>query len=128
MNTSLLSVPTLFIALSMLLISIGGSFALHLMVKKEIVEFDINHTIVSFEQDIAKSNLSDAKRDREIQRFTRTLDKIVLQYAEDNNVTILVSPAIISGAEDVTTEIQQALLDDLQAQIAAKRGLQGASG
>ncbi|MCL1064294.1 type-F conjugative transfer system protein TrbI [Shewanella benthica] len=120
MNTSLLTTPTLFIVLSVLLISIGASFTLHLMVK-EIVEFDINDTITRFEQDIANSTLSDEKRKAEIQRFTRTLDSVVEQYAKDNNVTVLVSPAIVSGAEDATAEIQQALLNALQAQIDAKQ-------
>ena len=121
MNTPLLTTPTLLIMLSVLLISIGSSFTAHILLTSKIVEFDINHTISTFEQDIANSTLSDEKREAEIQRFTRTLDRVVKQYAKDNNVTVLVSPAIVSGAEDVTTEIQQALLDDLQTQIAAKR-------
>ena len=127
MNTPLLTTPTLLIMLSVLLISIGGSFTAHVLLASKIVEFDINHTIVSFEQDIANSTLSDEKREAEIQRFTRTLDRVVKQYAKDNNVTVLVSPAIVSGAEDATTEIQQALLDALQAQIDAKQRLPHAS-
>ena len=127
MNAPLLTTPTWLIMLSVLLISIGGSFTAHALFAQKIVEFDINHTIVSFEQDIANSTLSDEKREAEIQRFTRTLDRVVKQYAKDNNVTVLVSPAIVSGAEDATTEIQQALLDALQAQIDAKQRLPHAS-
>ena len=127
MNTPLLTTPTLLIMLSALLISIGGSFTAHILLTSKIVEFDINHTISTFEQDIANSALSDEKREAEIQRFTRTLDRVVKQYAKDNNVTVLVSPAIVSGAEDATTEIQQALLDALQAQIDAKQRLPHAS-
>lgn len=128
MNTPLLTTPTLLLTLSVLLISVGGSFAAHLFFTQEIVEFDINHTITAFEQDIAQSHLSDEKRDSEIQRFTRTLDRVVKQYAEDNNVTVFVSPAIVSGAEDATSEIQQALLEALQAQIEAKQRSPHASG
>lgn len=121
MSTPLFTHTTLPLTLFALLIGINAAFTVQRLLDKEIVEFDMNHTITTFEQDIAKSHLSDAQREVEIQRFTRTLDNVVKQYALDNKVTILVSPAIVSGARDVTANIQHALLDALHAQNEAKQ-------
>lgn len=89
-----------------------------------IVEFDINDTITTFEYNIAQSPLTEVKRSTEIVRFTQTLDEVVEQYARENKVTVLVSPAIVSGATDATADIQQALLQALQAQNDTQRDKQ----
>ena len=81
-----------------------------------IVEFDINDTISTFEYNIAQTELTEEKREKEIKRFTDTLDKVVDEYAAKNRVVVLVSPAVVSGAKDATVDIQQALLAALKAQ------------
>jgi conjugal transfer pilin signal peptidase TrbI len=86
-----------------------------------VVEYDMNDTIVNFHQSISQSELSEALREKEIARFTQTLEEVVNDYANDNHLVILVSPAVISGAVDVTEDIQRLLLQALQAQNAAKR-------
>jgi conjugal transfer pilin signal peptidase TrbI len=86
-----------------------------------LVEYDMNDTIVNFHQSIGQSELSDEQRDKEIARFTQTLDDVVRDYANSHHVVILVSPAVVSGAVDVTKDIQNSLLQALQAQNTAKR-------
>lgn len=86
-----------------------------------VVEYDINETVASFHQSIGQSDLTEEQREQEINRFTQTLDDVVREYAVDNHVVVLVSPAVVSGAVNVTKEIQQSLLQTLQAQNIAKR-------
>lgn len=86
-----------------------------------VVEYDINETVASFHQSIGQSDLTEEQREQEINRFTQTLDDVVREYAVDNHVVVLVSPAVVSGAVNVTKEIQQSLLQTLQAQNMAKR-------
>ena len=120
MNLSPLNRMFLPLTLCACLLSISVTFAVH-HTKKEIVEFDINDTIATFQQNLTESQLSDEKRDSEIQRFTQTLEKVVKQYAVEHNVIVLVSPAIVSGAENVTQDIQLALLAALKHQIDIKQ-------
>lgn len=120
MNLSSLNRMFLPLILCACLLSIGATFAAH-HAKKEIVEFDINDTIATFQQNLTESQLSDEKRDSEIQRFTQTLEEVVKQYAAEHNVIVLVSPAIVSGAENVTQDIQLALLAALKHQMDVKQ-------
>lgn len=86
-----------------------------------IVEYDINETVARFHESIGKSELTDEQREQEITRFSQTLDEVVREYARNNHVVIFVSPAIVSGAVNASQEIEQLLLQALQAQNEAKR-------
>lgn len=103
------------------LVLLGVIIALWMTRKPSIVEYDINETVASFHQSIGQSELSEEQREKEITRFTQTLDEVVHQYAIENHVVVLVSPAVVSGAVNVTQEIQQSLLNTLQAQNKANR-------
>lgn len=95
--------------------------ALWMTREPSIVEYDINETVVSFHHSIGQSDLTDTQREKEIARFTQTLDDVVREFAHDNHVVVLVSPAVVSGTKNVTKDIQQLLLQTLHAQNAAKR-------
>ncbi|MCS6237560.1 TrbI F-type domain-containing protein [Shewanella baltica] len=103
------------------LVTLGVMITLWVTREPRVVEYDINETVASFHQSIGQSELSDEQREKEITRFTQTLDDVVREYALDNHVVVLVSPAVVSGAVNVTQEIQQSLLHTLQAQNKANR-------
>ncbi|MCU8085344.1 type-F conjugative transfer system protein TrbI [Shewanella sp. SM23] len=103
------------------LVTLGVMITLWVTREPSVVEYDINETVASFHQSIGQSELSDEQREKEITRFTQTLDDVVQQYAIDNHVVVLVSPAVVSGAVNITQEIQQSLLQTLQAQNKANR-------
>lgn len=104
-----------------LILTVG--FALFLPVTRQpsIVEYDMNETVARFHESIGQSELTDDQRAQEIARFSQTLDDVVREYATNNHVVIFVSPAIVSGAVNATQEIEQLLLQALQAQNDAKR-------
>lgn len=104
-----------------LILTVG--FALFLPVTRQpsIVEYDMNETVARFHESIGQSELTDDQRAQEIARFSQTLDDVVREYARNNHVVIFVSPAIVSGAVNATQEIEQLLLQALQAQNDAKR-------
>ncbi|WP_299569603.1 TrbI F-type domain-containing protein [uncultured Shewanella sp.] len=114
MNTSTFHLTTLLLFLFALLVSITVSLCTQFLFHAEIVEFDINGTITTFKQNLSQSQLSDEKRISEIKRFTQTLDKTVTQYAIEHHV-VVVSDAVVSGAPNVTQEIQKQLFDNLKA-------------
>lgn len=104
-----------------LILTVG--FALFSPVTRQpsIVEYDMNETVARFHESIGQSELTDDQRAHEIARFSQTLDDVVREYARNNHVVIFVSPAIVSGAVNATQEIEQLLLQALQAQNDAKR-------
>lgn len=104
-----------------LILTVG--FALFSPVTRQpsIVEYDMNETVARFHESIGQSELTDDQRAQEIARFSQTLDDVVREYATNNHVVIFVSPAIVSGAVNATQEIEQLLLQALQAQNDAKR-------
>ncbi|MCG9966039.1 TrbI F-type domain-containing protein [Shewanella cutis] len=104
-----------------LILTVG--FALFSPVTRQpsIVEYDMNETVARFHESIGQSELTDDQRAQEIARFSQTLDDVVREYATNNHVVVFVSPAIVSGAVNATQEIEQLLLQALQAQNDAKR-------
>ena len=77
---------------------------------KTLVQFDLKGTISIFENDIAKRQLTMEQQNDIITRFTQQLDITLDTYSSEHNLVILVSPAVITGLDDVTVPIQEALL------------------
>ena len=78
-----------------------------------LVQMDMNATLTAFEQDIQQRDLNPAQQKGHIARFTAALDTVLRTYSLDNNVVIVVSPAVISGAPDITRTIQQETINAL---------------
>ncbi|WP_299006906.1 TrbI F-type domain-containing protein [uncultured Shewanella sp.] len=76
---------------------------------KTLVQFDLKGTISTFESDIAKRQLTIEQQNVIIKRFTQQLDITLDSYSDEHNLVILVSPAVITGLDDVTASIQEAL-------------------
>lgn len=110
-----------FILGAALILAVGLTLFLPVTRQPSIVEYDINETVARFHESIGKSELTDEQREQEITRFSQTLDEVVREYARNNHVVIFVSPAIVSGAVNASQEIEQLLLQALQAQNEAKR-------
>ena len=74
--------------------------------KPQFIAFDIKGTTDSFLQQLQQSNLDDAEKSKRVKRFEQSLQSIIDDYKQEN-VIVLVKPAVISNVPDKTNEIKR---------------------
>lgn len=71
-----------------------------------VVAFDMKKTLDSFMDSVSQKPLSEAQSKALSDRFNAALEQSLAGYQKTNHVLILVSPAVVQGAPDVTRKIQ----------------------
>ncbi len=71
-----------------------------------VVAFDMKKTLDSFMDSVSQKPLSEAQSKALSDRFNAALEQSLADYQNKNHVLILVSPAVVQGAPDVTLKIQ----------------------
>lgn len=71
-----------------------------------VVAFDMKKTLDSFMDSVSQKPLSEAQSKALSDRFNAALEQSLADYQKTNHVLILVSPAVVQGAPDVTRKIQ----------------------
>lgn len=71
-----------------------------------VVAFDMKKTLDSFMDSVSQKQLSEAQSKALSERFNDALEQSLADYQNKNHVLILVSPAVVQGAPDVTRKIQ----------------------
>lgn len=71
------------------------------------VAFDMKRTVDAFFGSASQKKLSEEQTKALSNRFNTALEGSLLTYQQRHHVLILVSPAIVQGAPDVTRDIQQ---------------------
>lgn len=79
------------------------------------VSFDMKQTLEAFYQSAAKQSLPTEQSKILSDRFTDALHTSLTDYQARKNVIILVAPAVVGGAKDVTREIQHDVARRMQA-------------
>lgn len=82
------------------------------------VTFDMSGTVQQFQQQMAsqfsaEQPLSDGQIAEATQHFQQALSDSLSDYQHTHHALILVTPAVVMGAEDITVEIQQAIADKM---------------
>lgn len=72
-----------------------------------VVTFGMKATVDAFFDRASQKSLSEAQSEQLAARFTQTLNATLNAYQQQHQVIILVSPAVVTGAPDITAEIQQ---------------------
>lgn len=72
-----------------------------------VVVFDMKQTVDTFFDGAMKQKLTEEQSKALSDRFTRSLDASLKSYQQSRNALILVAPAVVQGAKDVTLEIQR---------------------
>ena len=72
----------------------------------EVVAFDMKKTLDSFMDSVSQKQLTEAQSKALSDRFNDALEKSLAEYQQQHHVVILVSPAVVQGAPDVTRNIQ----------------------
>ncbi|WP_434670917.1 type-F conjugative transfer system protein TrbI (plasmid) [Klebsiella sp. B345] len=71
-----------------------------------VVAFDMKKTLDSFMDSVSQKQLSEAQSKALSERFNSALEQSLADYQQQHHVLILVSPAVVQGASDVTRTIQ----------------------
>lgn len=71
-----------------------------------VVAFDMKKTLDSFMDSVSQKPLTEAQSKALSDRFNDALEKSLTDYQQQHHVLILVSPAVVQGASDVTRTIQ----------------------
>lgn len=71
-----------------------------------VVAFDMKKTLDSFMDSVSQKPLTEAQSKVLSDRFNDALEKSLADYQQQHHVLILVSPAVVQGASDVTRTIQ----------------------
>ena len=71
-----------------------------------VVAFDMKKTLDSFMDSVSQKQLTAAQSKALSDRFNDALEKSLAEYQQQHHVVILVSPAVVQGAPDVTRNIQ----------------------
>ncbi|MGE0968602.1 type-F conjugative transfer system protein TrbI (plasmid) [Klebsiella sp. WOUb02] len=79
-----------------------------------VVAFDMKKTLDAFMDDVSRKSLTQAQSKALSERFNGALEQSLAAYQQDNHVVILVSPAVVQGAPDVTRKIQTAIARRMQ--------------
>lgn len=97
-----------------LVTNIAVSRVLQSYATPRLVAFDMKGTLDRFMDDASKKTLSPAQSKSLSDRFNRTLETVLADYQQNNHVVILVSPAVVQGAPDVTLKIQTEIARRMQ--------------
>ena len=71
-----------------------------------VVAFDMKKTLDNFMDSVSQKPLTEAQSKVLSDRFNEALEKSLADYQQQHHVLILVSPAVVQGASDVTRPIQ----------------------
>ncbi|HHB8834916.1 TPA: type-F conjugative transfer system protein TrbI [Klebsiella pneumoniae] len=71
-----------------------------------VVAFDMKKTLDSFMDSVSQKQLTEAQSKALSDRFNDALEKSLAEYQQQHHVVILISPAVVQGAPDVTRNIQ----------------------
>lgn len=71
-----------------------------------VVAFDMKTTLDSFMDRVSQKQLTEAQSKALSDRFNDALEQSLADYQRQQHVLILVSPAVVQGAPDVTRKIQ----------------------
>lgn len=80
-----------------------------------VVRFDMKQTMASFYLSAAKQSLTPARSEALSARFTEALQASLRDYQRRHHVIILVAPAVVEGAPDVTPALQRDIARRMQA-------------
>lgn len=71
-----------------------------------VVQFDMKGTVDLFNQQAAQQQTDSASLQQLSAKFGESMAAALTQYQQANHAVILVSPAVIGGAQDITVQIR----------------------
>lgn len=107
-------VPVALVASCMLALNAAVSLLIVQFNAPQVVAFDMKGTLDAFMDQSAKRALSPEAAGALSSRFTRAVDASLRAWQADNHALILVAPAVVSGAPDITADVQQMIAERMR--------------
>ncbi|TDN51494.1 type-F conjugative transfer system protein TrbI [Scandinavium goeteborgense] len=101
----------LLVACCILCINAGITSLLLYWKTPETVTFDMKGTLDRFTAQLDSQALSEDQIKTLTARFTTALDHALKNWQQSHDALILVQPAVVSGAKDITSDIQADIAD-----------------
>lgn len=101
-------------ALLLLGLNAGVSMLVSASYQQETVEFDIKGTIDTFKQQSSQAQLTKETAEVLTRRFSSALESSLNAWKQKHGGVILVKGAVVSGAHDITPEIQSEIARQMQ--------------
>lgn len=79
-----------------------------------VVAFDMKKTLDSFMDSVSRKQLTESRSKALSDRFNDALEKSLDDWQRRNHVLILVAPAVVNGAPDITLSIQRDIARRMQ--------------
>lgn len=79
-----------------------------------VVAFNMKNTLDSFMDSVSRKQLTESQSKALSDRFNDALEKSLDDWQRRNHVLILVSPAVVNGAPDITLSIQRDIAKRMQ--------------
>ncbi|PEH74464.1 type-F conjugative transfer system protein TrbI (plasmid) [Edwardsiella hoshinae] len=92
---------------SLLLVNAAISWGICHYSAPRAVAFDMKQTVDAFFDSASQKKLSEAQTRALSDRFNSALEQSLQTYQQQHHVLILVAPAVVQGAPDITRVIQQ---------------------
>lgn len=102
------------LVIAMLAISAGVTRLMLAQQSPRVVAFDMKKTLDSFMESVSQKQFSEAQSKALSDRFNDALEQSLMAYQQQHHVLILVSPAVVQGAPDVTLSIQKEIAQRMQ--------------
>lgn len=105
----------LLLAVALIAVNAGISALIVEWRTPDVVTFDMKGTIDRFMDQSSRKNLDEATSRALTERFTSNLNRSIEDWQASHRALILVTPAVVSGARDITRDVQQDVARKMQA-------------
>lgn len=106
---------SLILAVALIAVNAGISALMVEWRTPDVVTFDMKGTIDRFMDQSSRKNLDEATSRALTERFTSNLNRSIEDWQASHRALILVTPAVVSGARDITRDVQQDVARKMQA-------------
>ncbi|AGO57700.1 protein TraE (plasmid) [Serratia plymuthica 4Rx13] len=89
------------------LISVASSWLTVKLTATKTVRFDMKETVNIFMRDVGALQLDEQQVKNKVSQFNGAMQDSLQQYQKANHVLILVTPAVVAGAPDITPLVRQ---------------------
>ncbi len=89
-------------------------FTLALTPPPQTVVFDIKGTLERYQETLLEAGLSDDEHHKRLGAFDKKVRQILDDYANTHHLVIVVPGAVITGAPDMTIELQHHIIDEMK--------------
>ncbi|CTV84101.1 conjugative transfer protein [Escherichia coli] len=102
--------------LAMVLLNAAVSYGIVRLNAPVTVAFNMKQTVDAFFDSASQKQLSEAQSKALSARFNTALEASLQAWQQKHHAVILVSPAVVQGAPDITREIQQDIAQRMRAE------------